>query len=130
MPLIIEGRLIPITTLGIVLGLWILFATLFDLYLKVKKTSSFKLPRSTWGMLVAHIGVAVATLGIAVSKGYGIEADLRMQAGSKKQLGSYVFKMINTKDVQGQNYQAVDAQFNVFKDGKLIVSLQSSKKDL
>ena len=68
-------------------------------------------------MFFAHIGVAVATLGIAISKGYGIEADLRMQSGSQKKLGSYLFKMINTKDIQGQNYQAVDAEFKVFKDG-------------
>ncbi len=128
LPLIIEGRLIPITTLGIVLGLWIIFATLLDLYLKIKKSSILKLPRSTWGMFFAHIGVAVATLGIAISKGYGIEADLRMQSGSQKKLGSYIFKMIDTKDIQGQNYQAVDAEFKVFKDGKLVTTLHPQKR--
>ena len=128
LPFMLSGANISITTLGIVLGLWIVLSTMLDAYIKVNKLGTWALPRAVWGMLFAHFGVAISTLGIAISSGYGIEADLRMSPGSEHQLGAYVFKMINTKDVQGPNYQAVDARFDVFKASKKIATLHPEKR--
>ena len=88
-----------------------------------------KIPIAYWGMIFAHMGVAVATLGVAISKGYGIEADLRMTPGSEKKIGSYIFKMVETKDIQGPNYQAVDATFSIHNEAhKLVANLHPEKR--
>jgi cytochrome c-type biogenesis protein CcmF len=128
LPASISNASVSITNLGIMLGLWIILSTFIDAYLKIKKTGSMALPLAIWGMLFAHFGVAVSTLGIAISTGYGIEADLRMSSGSSHQVGSYVFKMMGTKDIKGPNYQAVDAHFDVYKNKQKIATLHPEKR--
>lgn len=128
LPALTQGAEISITNLGVMLGLWIILATFLDGYLKIKKLGTIKLPLAIWGMLFAHFGVAISTLGIAISTGYGIEADLRMSPGSSHQVGSYVFKMVGTEDIQGPNYQAVDARFDIYENKQVISTLHPEKR--
>jgi cytochrome c-type biogenesis protein CcmF len=114
--------------LGIILGLWIIFATLIDVWFKKLKLNHWRFPRHIWGMVIAHMGVAVATLGIAISQGYGIEADLRMTPGSQKQVGDYIFKMVQTRDIDGPNYRAVDAEFVITSNGSQVATLHPQKR--
>ena len=38
-------------------------------------------PRSYWGMIVAHLGIAVFIVGVTMVKGYETERDVRMGVG-------------------------------------------------
>ena len=128
LPLALQGAVQAVTALGVVLGCWIILSSLLDLLTKVYKAKRLRLPRATWGMVIAHIGVGVAVLGVAISRGYGVEADLRMMAGDKQYVGGYVFKFSQAKDIQGPNYQAVDGQFDVYQAGQKIAALHPQKR--
>lgn len=131
LPLLMVHSITASTTLGIILGLWIAFSTGIDLYSKLHKSGAWRrLPLAVWGMVFAHLGVAIATLGVAISTGYGIEADLRMTPGSEKTLGNYRFKMVGTQDVQGPNYQAVDATFEIYDSANQLISTLHPEKRL
>jgi cytochrome c-type biogenesis protein CcmF len=76
------------------------------------------LPGSYYGMLLAHLGVAVFVVGVTMVKTYEAEKDVRMAIGDTVELGGYAFRLEAINDVQGPNYIAARATVTVFKDGK------------
>lgn len=64
------------------------------------------LSRSYYGMMIAHIGVAVFIIGVALVKGYEVEKDVRMDIGDVVKLGGHVFRFDGVTDVTGPNYRA------------------------
>ena len=74
-------------------------------------------PRSYYGMLVAHCGVAVFIVGVTLVKGYEVERDLRMAPGDTVTVGGYVFRFDGTRDVMGPNYRAARGTVAVSRDG-------------
>jgi cytochrome c-type biogenesis protein CcmF len=127
LPLFIMGSLTPSTFIGVSLGLWIILSTLHDLIRRLKAKKG-RLPRAVWGMVVAHIGVAVATLGITLSTQYGLEKDVRMQVGDKVALSSYTITLKSLSDVMGPNYKAVDGRFIIQQGDETIASLHPEKR--
>ena len=49
-------------------------------------------PRSYWGMVVAHLGIAVCVVGITMVKGYETERDVKMGVGDTVTVAGYVFR--------------------------------------
>ena len=49
-------------------------------------------PRSYWGMILAHLGVAVFIVGVTMVKGYETERDVRMAVGDTVTVGGYTFR--------------------------------------
>ena len=70
-------------------------------------------PASWYGMSVAHLGVAVFIIGVALVKGYEQEKDLRMAPGDRVSIGGYDFTFKGTKEVRGPNYTAMQGTFEV-----------------
>ena len=58
-------------------------------------------------MSLAHIGVAVVTIGISITSFYSIEKDLRMSPGDTYKMGSYQFTFEGASPVRGENYTAM-----------------------
>jgi len=84
----------------------------------------------TWyGMLLAHLGVAVFIVGVTLVGGYETEQDLRMDVGSTASAGGHDFKLVGLQDVQGPNYTAVRATFEVSRDGKMLRTLRPEKRN-
>ena len=74
-------------------------------------------PRSYWGMLLAHLGVAVFIVGVTLVKGYEIERDVRMDVGDTVAVGGYAFRFDGVTDARGPNYRAARGTFAVSRDG-------------
>ena len=53
-----------------------------------------KLNASHYGMTVAHIGFAVLVVGVAMTKTYTIERDVRMQQGDTAEVAGYEFTLV------------------------------------
>jgi len=79
-------------------------------------------------MQVAHLGVAVVIVGIAVVTGYESEKNLRMEPRDLVSLGSYDFQFIGLSLVTGPNYEAVRADMNVFHNGILKLRMHPEKR--
>jgi cytochrome c-type biogenesis protein CcmF len=85
-------------------------------------------PRSYYGMLLAHLGVAVFVVGVTLVKGYESEKDVRMQAGDTVELAGYVFRLQGVSDVRGPNYVAAQATVDVTRNGTPVTTLYPERR--
>ena len=115
---------------------WILTVCAFDLWRKIETNSTIKqsvrsmgrLPLSYWGMQTAHIGVAIAVVGILCTTSMSVNRDVRMAVGDSYDVGGYVFQMESLSQVQGPNYIAQQATFDVFKNNALVATTVAQKR--
>lgn len=80
------------------------------------------------GMAIAHLGFAVCIIGILLSSLLSVERDVRMKPGDIANVGPYQFLFITTSGIQGANYRAIQAAFEVMKEDRHIVNLYPEKR--
>jgi len=108
-------------TFGLLLAAWILSSTVQHLLKRLffsALPANFgqrlqQQPRSYWGMLLAHSGIAIFIVGVTLVKGWEISQDISLEPGSRTQLGTYTYTFDDLKRVQGPNYIAARARFIV-----------------
>ncbi|MGS2716840.1 heme lyase CcmF/NrfE family subunit [Eionea flava] len=119
--------------LTVSLALWIVLTLAVDIRQKIRNASSIpaglsRLTRSYYGMVVAHIGVAVTVLGACLNTIYSDQQDVRMEEGERFSAGRYEYHLVAIKNVRGPNYDAQQGQLDVYKDGKLTSRLLPEKR--
>lgn len=131
---VLLGHWTPMIGLGLFLAFWI-FATSANLiYQRLSITDQplfdrvKAIPRSWWGMVIAHLGIAVFTLGVTVVKGFESEIAVRMLPGEVAHLAGYDFTFKGVEEIQGPNYTASRGQLLVTKNGQLRTTLSSEKR--
>ena len=77
-----------------------------------------KLPRGYYGMLLAHLGVAVFIIGVTMVRGYETEKDVRMMPGSTVSIGGYEIRLDGLENIQGPNYSGVRGLMTVLRNGQ------------
>jgi len=130
------GRWSALAALGLLLAAWVAASGIVQLYEKIRNaangTSAWarlrSAPRATYGMLLAHFGVAVFVVGVTLVKGYDSERDVRMEPGDIVELGGYTFRLDGVRDVQGPNYVAARAEIQVSKNGRAFTTLYPEKR--
>jgi cytochrome c-type biogenesis protein CcmF len=124
------GLLLPLTMgkwsamvgFGLALAIWIVITGLISLRKGLRQT------RAHYGMVVAHIGVAVFVVGVTLVKGYESEKDVTLREGESVDLGRYVFTLDEIANVAGPNYRAARAKVSVARDGKPVSVLYPEKR--
>lgn len=104
-----------IGALAISFSLWVLVSTGQFLVQKIRQQGFFQVRLSAWGMVIAHIGVAVTCLGVAVSALLGVENDLKMAVHQQALIAGYQVTFAGEKALQGQNYHGIQGVFLVEK---------------
>jgi cytochrome c-type biogenesis protein CcmF len=130
------GRWSPLVAFGILLAAWVAASGVVQLYEKIGNAANGasawarlrNTPRATYGMLLAHFGVAVFVTGVTLVKGYDSERDVRMEPGDVVELGGYTFRLDGVRDVQGPNYVAARAQIQVTRSGRPVTTLYPEKR--
>ena len=132
------GKWTPMVAFGLLLALWVVIAGFVNLkqrvaLLRAGSGRSFAsqlsaLPRGYYGMLLAHLGVAVFITGVTLVKGYEVEKDVRMQQGDTVEVGGYTFRLDGITDVAGPNYDAKRGAISVSKDGKNVRTMFPEKR--
>ncbi|HYN11916.1 MAG TPA: heme lyase CcmF/NrfE family subunit [Burkholderiales bacterium] len=107
---------------GLALAIWIFTTALLTLRKGAKQT------RSHYGMITAHIGVAVFVVGVTLVKGYESEQDARIRPGGTVELGRYVFLLEEVSSVKGPNYVAARAKVAVSRGGKPVTVLYPERR--
>ncbi|BFM15988.1 heme lyase CcmF/NrfE family subunit [Maricurvus nonylphenolicus] len=115
------------------LGSWLTLATLTDVVYKTRNAENFavglkKLTPSFYGMVVAHIGVAVTLVGIGLTAIYSEQRDVRMEPGQTVSLTDIDFTFVELKKIRGPNYISDMAIIEVSRDGNFIEQLQPEKR--
>jgi cytochrome c-type biogenesis protein CcmF len=130
------GRWGAMVALGVLLAAWVAASGAVQIWEKVRNAAGAAsawarlsgVPRATWGMLLAHFGVAVFVVGVTLVKGYESEKDVRMEPGDTVEIGGYTFRFDGVRDVTGPNYVAGRAQIPVTRNGKPVTTLYPEKR--
>lgn len=124
-----EYSLIAVFTLMLVL--WVITMSLEDVLLKTGGKLA-KLPGLTgsyWGMICAHVGVAVCALGIGLSTAYDVQRDVRMVPGDRVEVSGYLFEFVSLKKVQGPNFSAYRGEIEVMSGDKIVATMLPEKRN-
>jgi len=88
----------------------------------------FTLPRSSWGMTLAHFGLALTIAGVTGAGAWRTESVQTMAPGDTVTVSGYEYRFDGAEYIQGPNYIATAAVFSVFKNGELITTLAPEKR--
>ena len=110
------AALLPL--LGIALSVVLLVASLLPL--RGRKLRTVRLP--VWGMVTAHLGVAVALFGMACDSAFTVEKLVALRQGESVAVGPWQLTLKTIEPIAGPNWTALQAS--------LEASYQGGKPDL
>ncbi|MBV1916493.1 MAG: heme lyase CcmF/NrfE family subunit [Sphingomonadaceae bacterium] len=90
---------------GIVLAAGLAIASLLPL----RERNLLRTPLTTWGMVLAHLGVAVALFGMAVESAYKVEKLVAARVGETTSVGPWKVELRGIEPVPGPNWTAIEA---------------------
>ena len=120
------------SALGLALGLWLMMGVLVELYSHTRRKGGarrlLQLPRSHWGMSLAHFGLGMLVLSITVSETWTSEKLVVMGPGDTTMIAGYEFKLEGVSPYVGENYTALRGRFSVTRDGVAVASLEPQER--
>ena len=133
LPYLVGDRITATSVMGVMMSAIIVILSLYEMHTRATHrhsflTGIFKLSRSHWGMVFAHLGVAMTVFGIAMSHNFSIEKDVRMREGDSVQILDYNFTFKGLKITDGANYQGGTAEIEITRNGKQEAILHAEKR--
>ena len=133
LPYLVGNRITATSVMGVMMSAIIVILSLYEMHTRATHrhsflTGIFKLSRSHWGMVFAHLGVAMTVFGIAMSHNFSIEKDVRMREGDSVQILDYNFTFKGLKITDGANYQGGTAEIEITRNGKQEAILHAEKR--
>ncbi|WP_109842946.1 heme lyase CcmF/NrfE family subunit [Aggregatibacter aphrophilus] len=133
LPYLLQDKITVSAVLGTMMTVIIVLLSLYEMHQRATHRDSFlqgitKLSRSHWGMVLAHLGVAMTVWGIAFSQNYSVERDVRMNVGDSVQIADYDFTFKGISDANGPNYIGGKAQIDITRYGKPEAILFAEKR--
>ncbi len=122
---------------GIALGVWLIGGALAETAFRIKAFAApwpevmrrmTNLPRSSYGGMLAHLGLGVVVLGVVATSAWREEQILSMKPGNTVHFAGYDLTFENIADRQGPNYQETYGDFRLTKGGNLLADLRPAKR--
>ena len=128
---LLEYRISAVATLA--LAIWVAATTIYGIVYRFRNqrkrlSAVMHTPAAFWGMSIAHLGLAVFTVGVALTSIYTQEQTVRMAVNDTHTIGGYTFTFDSIEDVRGPNYSAAEAIFSVERDGIDIGTIATQKR--
>ncbi|MDC6448004.1 heme lyase CcmF/NrfE family subunit [Alphaproteobacteria bacterium] len=98
--------------IGLLLGAWIILASILSIALRYKFSLTIHYIRSI-NSFIAHIGVGVMIIGITFSSIYQKEYNFNIAIGDKVFLNDEILKFEDIKIIEEKNYQSLKANFSL-----------------
>ena len=123
--------------LSILLAFWVLFATirewawrvrLFDVPFADSVRRMKNLPRSSYGMTIAHAGLAIAMLGFIGSSVWKAEQIVFVQPGTEISIAGFDVTFEGAKKVRGPNYIADQGTLVVREGDRFVTRLYPERR--
>ena len=94
--------------LSLSLVFWVVFTELLDVTDKLSNRQNrwaalWRLPRHYKGMVIAHLGVAIAVTGVAITSTYDVERDVRMTLNETITVGPYDFQLVKLRNIDSNS---------------------------
>jgi cytochrome c-type biogenesis protein CcmF len=120
------GEIRPMTTIGFALAAWVMLSSLLVPFARLRNRQP--LPAAVLGMVIAHFGIGLATLGITGVQSFKVEKDFALGIGEGATIAGYEFKFAALRDVRGPNYVGVEADVVVSRGGEPVTMLKPQKR--
>ncbi|MFT6114142.1 MAG: cytochrome c-type biogenesis protein CcmF [Oleispira sp.] len=129
-PLVYAGEMNFKVAFGLFVATVLIAITFSDIWRKSKGQIRRlpKLGKSYWGMVFAHLGVAIMVIGVTVVSNFSVEKALKMSPGEVATLSGYDFKFVQVGEQQGPNYVAQVGVFDITKNGEEVATLFAEKR--
>jgi cytochrome c-type biogenesis protein CcmF len=105
---------------GLALAFWVIAAAVAQLAHRLQQSPGPGWRRrlmansaSYYGMLLAHVGVAVFIIGVTLVTAYEAKHEAVMKPNDQASVAGYGFTFLGTREVKGPNYSAVEATITV-----------------
>lgn len=139
---VLGGALLPLLweeysiflALVLAVSLWVVSVSIKDLTYRLRhrgfNLKGLKaLTPSYYGMIIAHLGVALAVAGGAIVSVHSQQQDLRFSPGDSFTQGDYTFTLIQSQQIKGPNYIADQAEIRVDDaEGNELITLFPEKR--
>lgn len=125
-PLVVYGELGWLTAVGTIVGLWVVASALLGPIRSI--VSGRRLTAASWGMNIAHLGVGLCVLGVTITSSYSVELDEGVAIGDRVERLGYEIVFRDVRNVEGPNYQAIEGEFEIRRDGRLLTILTPQKR--
>lgn len=121
------------TMLGLASATWIILTALAGLrerlrHRRHKLRYLAQMPRGFYGMTLAHIGFAVAVIGVTLTSLHSVDIHQRMAPGEAVEFADYRFELTRIHRLQGPNYAATEAVVKVLQGGAEVTTLRAQKR--
>lgn len=132
----IMGKFTPMIFVGLLMAFWVLSSVYTAFCIRLSQSSHHaklfdKLKSITpafYGMLLAHLGLAVFVIGVTMVKGYESEQDVRVDLGQTLKIDGLDFRFDGAKAEMGPNYESMKGTFYISKNGKEVITLYPEKR--
>ncbi|MCW9001948.1 MAG: heme lyase CcmF/NrfE family subunit [Rhodospirillales bacterium] len=130
-----DGQILAYIGMGV--AAWLFFGTLAELASRAHLFRAplgesigrmIRMPRASWGMTIAHLGLAIAVAGMTGAAAWKVESIQVMKPGETVNVGGYDYTFEGARNVMGHNYAALRGTFKVTRDGKTITTLHPEKR--
>jgi cytochrome c-type biogenesis protein CcmF len=129
------GQWKPLVALGLLLAAWVVGATVTALLQRFSSApqrglvDKLRANAPAWyGMLVAHLGIAVFIVGVTLVRGYQIERDVRLDVGQSIDVAGDTYTFRGVAPQPGPNYDAMVGTIVVTRDGREVAVLHPQKR--
>jgi cytochrome c-type biogenesis protein CcmF len=81
----------------------------------------FRAPLATWGMVIAHFGIAVALAGMAANAAFSSERLAVANLGERLSVGPWLVQLQDVTPTAGKNWTAIEAQLRASRGAGLVI---------
>ncbi|GJL80445.1 MAG: c-type cytochrome biogenesis protein CcmF [marine bacterium B5-7] len=117
---------------GMSLGFWVILSNLLSLWERMGRRWRPGLlasaPFGFYGMLIAHIGIGIFTIGVTMVSAYQVEKDISMAVGDQYEVGGYEFTFKGVEGYRGPNYVAQEGRVKVLMPSGREILLEPEKR--
>ena len=125
-PTLVYGWHSILSSVGIIVAVWIAASSLIEPIERWRKGHS--LSAGVLGMCVAHFGLAMFILGATTVESYKHEKDLSLRPGQTTEVAGFTFTLNSFRNVAGPNYQAVESEVVISRNGRQVATLYPQKR--
>jgi cytochrome c-type biogenesis protein CcmF len=115
--LVAEIRILPV--LGFVLAAGAGVASLAPLWGR----NLLRTPLFTWGMVIAHLGIAVSLAGMASESAFTQERLIAARVGEITSVGPFTIRLTSVDPIAGPNWTAIEAKLTARRQGGSLIEL-------
>ncbi|WP_271438952.1 heme lyase CcmF/NrfE family subunit [Pontixanthobacter luteolus] len=111
------------------LGLAVAAGLAIASFLPLRGRNLLRVPIATWGMVVAHFGIAVALFGMASESAFSEEKLAAVSVGDNVEIGPWNVSLLATRPVAGPNWTAIEGQLMASYDGGEAILLKPQSRN-